>query len=212
MCDRDEAERVAPLRCYIIRLDGHPPGTTVGYDGTVTYVSVIRALFARMPDLEPLYREQFSYLDGEELPYVVFGAFLIPVLETALESHDDERVRSICAYLEEVAVNANTEASSKRTTPSGDRRVVERHAMGVRGWPLRGRANETHMRVRSWACNPTELAQGRTGTPRLDDAASESLPRIRQALRVGSAIPNFRVVGNTDITDRSQGAGQPRPG
>jgi len=105
--------RVAPLRCYIIRLAGHPPGTTVGYDGTVTYESVIRELFARMPDLEPLYREQLSYLDGEELPYVVFGSFLIPVLETALESHNDERVRSICAYLEEVAVNANTEARLK---------------------------------------------------------------------------------------------------
>jgi hypothetical protein len=31
---------------------GHPPGTTVGYDGTVTDESVIRELFARMPDLD----------------------------------------------------------------------------------------------------------------------------------------------------------------
>jgi hypothetical protein len=63
-----------------------------------------------MPDLEPLYREEFSYLNGEELPYVVFGSFLIPVMETALEDYDAERVRSICDYLEEVAVNASTDA------------------------------------------------------------------------------------------------------
>ena len=88
----------------------NPCGTTVGYDESVTYEIVIRELFARMPNLEPLYSEQFSYLDGEELPYVVFGSFLIPVLEAALEDHDAERVTSICAYLEEAATNASTDA------------------------------------------------------------------------------------------------------
>jgi len=58
-----------------------------------------------MPDLEPLYREQFSYLDGEDSPYAVFGSFLKPVLEAALERHDEERIRSICAYLEEAAIS-----------------------------------------------------------------------------------------------------------
>ena len=82
----------------------------MNYDGTVTYESVVRELFARMPDLEPVYREQFDFLAGDELQYVVFGSFLIPVIETALESHDVERVRSICAYLEEVASSANTDA------------------------------------------------------------------------------------------------------
>ncbi len=76
----------------------------------VTYESVVRELFARMPDLEPIYREQFSYLAGEELPYVVFGTFLIPVIETALKSKDVERVKSICAFLEEVASSASTDA------------------------------------------------------------------------------------------------------
>lgn len=65
----------------------------------MTYESVIRDLFMRLPDLEPLYREQFSYLEGEELPYVVFGSFLIPVVETALEDRDTERIRSVCAFL-----------------------------------------------------------------------------------------------------------------
>lgn len=82
----------------------------MNYDGAVTYASVVRELFVRMPDLEPLYRDQFSYLDGEELPYVVFGSFLIPVIETALKNQDAERVRSICAYLDEVAANAKTDA------------------------------------------------------------------------------------------------------
>ena len=86
----------------------------MNYDGAVTYASVVRELFVRMPDLEPLYRDQFSYLDGEELPYVVFGSFLIPVIETALKNQDAERVRSICAYLD-------------------DRGVVKRYAMGSRG-------------------------------------------------------------------------------
>lgn len=81
----------------------------MNYDRTVTYESVISDLFTQLPDLEPLYRERFSYMADEQLPYVVFGSFLIPVLETALNDHDGERVRSICAYLEEVAVNANTE-------------------------------------------------------------------------------------------------------
>jgi hypothetical protein len=58
----------------------------------VTYETVIRDLFMRMPDLRPLYRERFDYLEGEVLPYVVFGSFLIPVLETALEEIDTERI------------------------------------------------------------------------------------------------------------------------
>ena len=81
----------------------------MNYDGTVTYESVIRELFARMPDLEPIYSEKFDYLSGEELPYVVFGSFLIPLMETALDRQDVERVRSICRYLEEVASSANTD-------------------------------------------------------------------------------------------------------
>lgn len=82
----------------------------MNYDGIVTYEGVIRELFVRVPDLEPIYREQFDYLAGEELPYVVFGSFLIPLMETALESQDVERVRLICAYLEEVASSASTDA------------------------------------------------------------------------------------------------------
>jgi hypothetical protein len=82
----------------------------LNYDGTVTYESVIHQLFVRLPDLEPDYREQFDYLADEQLPYVVFGSFLIPAIEAALESHDAERVRSICAYLEEVAANASRDA------------------------------------------------------------------------------------------------------
>jgi hypothetical protein len=76
----------------------------------VTYESAIRDLFARMTDLVPLYREQMSYLGDEELPYVVFGSFLIPVMETAPEDQDDERVKSICAYLEEAAISASKDA------------------------------------------------------------------------------------------------------
>ena len=82
----------------------------MNYDGTVTYESVIRELFAQVPDLEPMYREQFGYLAGEELPYVVFGSFLIPVMESALEGQDVERIRSICAFLEDVASSASTNA------------------------------------------------------------------------------------------------------
>jgi hypothetical protein len=82
----------------------------LNYDGVVTYQSVVRDLFMRMPDLEPIYRKRFSYLDGEELPYVVFGSFLVPELETALENRDTERIRAICAFLEEAAASASTDA------------------------------------------------------------------------------------------------------
>ena len=82
----------------------------MNYDGTVTYESVIRELFAQVPDLEPMYREQFGYLAGEELPYVVFGSFLIPIMESALEGQDVECIRSICAFLEDVASSASTNA------------------------------------------------------------------------------------------------------
>ena len=61
-----------------------------------------------MPDLAPLYRQK-SYLGDEGLPYVVFGSFLIPLVESALQDQDDERVRAICAYLEEAAVSANSD-------------------------------------------------------------------------------------------------------
>ena len=60
----------------------------------------------RMPDLEPLYQERFDYLEGEVLPYVVFGSFLIPVLETALEDRDTDRITSICTFLEDAASSA----------------------------------------------------------------------------------------------------------
>lgn len=93
-----------------VRLGRVPPVRRLNYDGTVTYESVIRDLFASLPDLVPLYREQMSYLGDEVLPYVVFGSFLVPVMETALEDQDVERVRSICAYLEEAAVSATTDA------------------------------------------------------------------------------------------------------
>jgi hypothetical protein len=63
-----------------------------------------------MPDLESIYRAQFDSMAGKELPYVVFGSFLIPQIETALESQDVKRVKSICAYLEEVASSANTDS------------------------------------------------------------------------------------------------------
>lgn len=76
----------------------------------MTYESVIRELFVQMPDLAPVYREQFSYLDGEELPYIVLGLFLIPVLETALKDQDTERVRSICAFLEDAATSASEDS------------------------------------------------------------------------------------------------------
>jgi hypothetical protein len=111
--NRSASARLRSQKSVNVRMAGHSARTTVIYDGTVTYESVIRELFARMPDLEPLYGDQFSYLDGEELPYVVFGSFLIPILETALERHEDERIRSICAYLEEVALNANSDVGLK---------------------------------------------------------------------------------------------------
>ena len=82
----------------------------MNYDGTVTYESAIHDLLARIPDLVPLYREQMDYLGDEELPYVVFGSFLIPVMERALEAHDYLRIEAICGYLEEAAVSAGHDA------------------------------------------------------------------------------------------------------
>lgn len=82
----------------------------LNYDVVVTYETVIRDLFMRMPELQPLYQERFDYLEGEVLPYVVFGSFLIPVLETALEENDTERISAICAFLEEAATSARTDA------------------------------------------------------------------------------------------------------
>lgn len=76
----------------------------------MTYESVIRDLFLRIPELEPLYREQFSYLEGEKLPYVVLGSFVIPLLETALEDRDTESIRSVCTFLEEAAASARADA------------------------------------------------------------------------------------------------------
>jgi hypothetical protein len=86
-----------------------PCGSEFGlnYDRGVDYQSVLRELFLRMPDLERLYKDQFSYLGDDELPYAVFGSFLIPALQSALESQDAERVRSICAYLEDVATSTD---------------------------------------------------------------------------------------------------------
>jgi hypothetical protein len=82
----------------------------LNYDGVVTYETVISELFMRIPDLQPLYQKRFDYLEGEVLPYVVFGSFLIPVLETALEESDTKRISAICAFLEEAATSAGTDA------------------------------------------------------------------------------------------------------
>jgi hypothetical protein len=149
----------------------------LNYDGTVTYASVVRELFARMPDLKRLYREQFSYLDGEELPYVVFGSFLIPVLETALESQDVERVGSICAYLEEVASNAKTDAGLEQLL-----------RVEIGEW-LGGTAQEQEIapylgEQTTRICRYVPgLAKGREGPPQSNRAASESLPRIAGTAR-----------------------------
>jgi hypothetical protein len=42
------------------------PQKCLTYDGVVTYESVIRDLFKRIPALEPIYRKMLPYLEGEE--------------------------------------------------------------------------------------------------------------------------------------------------
>jgi hypothetical protein len=77
----------------------------------VTYETVISELFTRFPDLAAEYRSNFSsFSDEEPLPYEVFGSWLIPALERALEHAQTERVAALCAYLEDVSLDSPKDA------------------------------------------------------------------------------------------------------
>lgn len=73
----------------------------------MTYESVVSEMFIRVPYLRGVLESKYPGMeDNRDLPYVMFGAFLVPSLEEALEDNDTDAIRSICAYLEEVATSA----------------------------------------------------------------------------------------------------------
>lgn len=76
----------------------------------MTYETAIAELFDRFPDLRARYDGEFTYMDGEATPYLVFGSLLIPSLEAALERHDLKTILTICAYLEDAAESARDDA------------------------------------------------------------------------------------------------------
>ncbi len=73
----------------------------------MTYQSVLTDLFYRLPFVEDRYRESFAYVEGEApLPYLVFGAVLVPTLEQALAAGDLAKILKIAAFLEEASEDA----------------------------------------------------------------------------------------------------------
>ena len=74
----------------------------------MTYQSVLTELFHMLPFVEERYRESFAYLEGEApLPYLVFGAVLVPSLEQALAAGDLAKILKIAAFLEEASEGAD---------------------------------------------------------------------------------------------------------
>lgn len=67
----------------------------------MTYDSFVTALLARFPSLRA---ELNVYMtDDEPLPYVAFGATLIPLLEKALDENDTSLIQEICNFIESVS-------------------------------------------------------------------------------------------------------------
>ena len=70
-------------------------------------------MFSRFPEMRADYETQFASLKaaGEgPLPFSAFGGVLVPALESAMEKGDLRRIASICAYLEDVAWGAQSDA------------------------------------------------------------------------------------------------------
>ena len=74
----------------------------------MTYETVIHDLFAALPAMEERYRESLAYMEDEEpLPYLVFGAVVVPALEQALALGDLASILRISAFLEEASEDAS---------------------------------------------------------------------------------------------------------
>ncbi len=77
----------------------------------MTFASVIFDLFHALPLIEQRYRESLAYTEDEEpLPYLVFGAVLVPALEQALVAGDLATILKVAAFLEEAAEAARSDA------------------------------------------------------------------------------------------------------
>ena len=78
------------------------------------YESVVTELFTRFPRLNEIYKQKFSYMQGEPpLPYVVFGSVLLPALEDGLAQGDLATILPICAFLEDAAMSARSDSGLK---------------------------------------------------------------------------------------------------
>ena len=77
----------------------------------MTFASVIFDLFRALPLIEERYRKSLAYTEDEEpLPYLVFGAVLVPALEQALVAGDLATILKVAAFLEEAAERARDDA------------------------------------------------------------------------------------------------------
>jgi hypothetical protein len=79
----------------------------------MTYETVLVEMFSRFPEMRASYETKVASVKaaGEgPLPFSAFGGVLVPALESAMEKGDLRRIGSLCAYLEDVAWGAGTDA------------------------------------------------------------------------------------------------------
>ena len=77
----------------------------------MTFDTAIEELFERFPAMRAEYRSQCQSLGkGTHSPYIAFGHVLLPALQMALERGDLSTILKICAYLEDAAECAASDA------------------------------------------------------------------------------------------------------
>src|ERR1700742_5220139 len=72
----------------------------------MNYQTVVPELLSRFPTIKAKYQDS----DWDDLPYVVFGCVLIPAVEADLKLGDTDEIASLCAFIEECAVDAKQDS------------------------------------------------------------------------------------------------------
>jgi hypothetical protein len=77
----------------------------------MNYETVVPELFERFPPMQEIWNTRFDYMDDEKsIQYVVFGSVLIPALEDALSIGNLGVILPVCAFLEDIAVDAKNDS------------------------------------------------------------------------------------------------------
>ncbi len=74
---------------------------------TISYDQVVDLLFELLPELVAEHDREFDYMDGERLPYLIYGILLDPLIERLLDANEDTQLTRIFGFIENLATNGD---------------------------------------------------------------------------------------------------------